>query len=167
LIGLVQEIGGPQGVFVMRNCLARVLLIALAGLLSASCATSRLAQLEKTARGVESHLIKERGRVLAMPAGDATRPVRLDHLTQLRATLSAANIGLGTVPYLLEEAQRPMAYDVLEEVYATIDWNIPLGPDQPKKQLPAQFMGNTLNLNGSRAGSPITPMPITPIRSTP
>jgi hypothetical protein len=41
---------------------------------------------------------------------------------------------------------RDLALDVMDEVYDTIDWNIPLGPDDPKRPYPAQWSGNTLKL---------------------
>lgn len=110
------------------------------------CAQSREQQLRAKSERVASQLQGEQRRVLSL-AGDPSRQARLDHLTQLRATLSAANIGLGTVPYLLEEPERPMAYNVLEEVYETIAWNIPLGPGEPKKPLPDAFRDGTLRLH--------------------
>lgn len=109
------------------------------------CSQSREAQLRAKSERVAAQLQGEQRRVLSL-AGDPSRQSRLDHLTQLRATLSAANIGLGTVPYVLEEPERPMAYDVLDEVYETIAWNIPLGPGEPKKPLPEAFRGGSLQL---------------------
>ncbi|MBX3097908.1 MAG: hypothetical protein KF812_13730, partial [Fimbriimonadaceae bacterium] len=57
------------------------------------------------------------------------------------------NIGLSTIKYVVPADKQPIAYDVLQEVYGTIKWNIPLGPSDPKKQLPALFKNNTLNIS--------------------
>ena len=67
------------------------------------------------------------------------RQQRLEHLTSLRYVLSSANIALGTVPRVVDRAQRPLVYDVLEEVYSTIDWNIPLGAGDAMRPLPMGF----------------------------
>lgn len=115
----------------------------------AACSTGRLAKLERKADRIEASLRAEQKRVLSMGPGEPGRAARMDYLSQLRGTLSAANVALGTVPYVIEEPQRPIAYDVIEEVYSTIEWNIPLGPNDPaKKQLPSQFSGNALRLDG-------------------
>jgi hypothetical protein len=125
-------------------------LVVLVGVVCAAlgaCSTGRLAKLERKADRVESSLLAERKRVLTMAPADPGRAARLDHLSQLRGSLSAANVARGTVPYLIQEPQRPIAYDVLEEVYSTIEWNIPLGPNDPaRKMMPTQFSGNTLML---------------------
>ncbi|MBX3390362.1 MAG: hypothetical protein KF691_13010 [Phycisphaeraceae bacterium] len=112
----------------------------------ASCA-SRYDQLKSESERVESALTKEQSLVLNTDKDAADRQARLDYLTQLRTTLSAANIGLSTIKYVVPADKQPVAYDVLEEVYGTIKWNIPLGPSDPKKQLPALFKNNTLNIN--------------------
>lgn len=111
------------------------------------CATSRLDQLRHKSDLVETRLVKERDRVARLSPGDPERAARLDHLTTLRGTLSAANIGLGTVPHLVPPEQRDLAYDVIDEAYDTIDWNIPLGPGDAKKSLPLRFQGGRLNLD--------------------
>ncbi len=120
-----------------------------------ACSTSRLARLERKADRVESRLQAEQKRVLALPISDDARAARLSHLSQLRGTLSAANVARGTVAYVVDEPQRPIAYDVIEEVYATIEWNIPLGPDQPQRALPAQFDGASLSLSPLPSTQPI------------
>ncbi|MFO0830767.1 MAG: hypothetical protein U0637_02875 [Phycisphaerales bacterium] len=128
----------------MHGLLATVLgvLVLLAG-----CSTGRLARLERKADRIEDSLRSEQKRVLALGPGDPGRAARLDYLSQLRGSLSAANVARGTVPYIIEEPQRPIAYDVLEEVYSTIEWNIPLGPNDPaRKAMPSQFSGNSLQL---------------------
>ena len=108
---------------------------------------SREAQLRRKADTVESALVKERDRVARFDSTNAERAQRLEHLTMLRGTLSAANIGLGSVPHLLPIDQRDLAYDVLDEAYDTIAWNIPLGPGDPKKPLPLPFQSGRLNVN--------------------
>lgn len=121
------------------------LLLALPLLLTA-CA-SRYDELRSESARVETALTKEQTLVLNTDKSAADRQARLDYLTQLRTTLSAANIGLSTIKYVVPADKQPVAYDVLEEVYGTIKWNIPLGPSDPKKQLPALFKNNTLNIS--------------------
>jgi hypothetical protein len=87
-----------------------------------------------------------------MPAGTGDRAGRLAHLEGLHNTLSAANVGLGTVPVLLQGSQQDVAYDVIEEVFATIEWNTPLGPGDAVKPLPAGFANNALKLTGAQGG---------------
>lgn len=140
-----------------RPLLTAFILLGIASQLL-GCAVSRHDQLKSMSGRVEKSLRAEQSRVIAL-TDDPTRGARLDHLSQLKYTLSAANVGLGAVPYAIDEAQRPMAYDVLEEVYSTIDWNIPLGPNDPKRALPQQFSSGTLQLNNSATP---TPTPITP-----
>lgn len=124
-------------------------LLALTLLLTA-CA-SRYDQLRSESARVETALEKERSVVLAHDAAD--RQQRLDYLSQLRTTLSAANVGLSAVKYAVPADKQPIAYDVLQEVYGTIKWNIPLGPSDPKKQLPALFKNNSLNISELKASS--------------
>lgn len=122
-------------------------LIVVMGAVCAGCSTGPLARLERKADRVEGSLLSEQKRVLAMTPTDPGRSARLDYLSQLRGTLSAANVARGTVPYIVEEAQRPIAYNVLDEVYSTIEWNIPLGPNDPaRKMMPSSFSGNALRL---------------------
>jgi len=123
-----------------------VLALGAAVMVLGGCSLTREQQIARKAERVESSLKSEQKRVLALPAGEQDRDWRLDHLTSLRLTLSGANIARAAVPYAVEEAQRPMAWDVLEEVYSTIDWNIPMGPRDQKRSLPAQFQGGTLKL---------------------
>jgi hypothetical protein len=110
------------------------------------CAVSRSDQLHRKADRVGSALEKERDRVVAMSEGSADRSGRIQHLTTLRNQLSAANVGLGTVRLLPPET-RDTAYDVLDQAYDTIKWNIPLGPADPKRALPLQFSDGVLRLN--------------------
>lgn len=128
-------------------------------LMLTGCATSRIDQLHRKADKVESNLKAEQKRVLAMNAADQS--ARLDHLTGLRATLSAANVGLGAVPHLVDVSQRDVAYDVIEEVYDTIDWNIPMGPSDAKRALPAQFQSGVLRLDQLGTNQPPRPANIT------
>lgn len=104
-------------------------------LLLTGCA-SRYDQLRAKADRVESSLVAERDRQSTSDAAD--RSARLSHLSELRATLSAANVGLGATRFIPKE-QRDVAYDILDEVYGTIQWNIPLGPSDKKKPLPSSF----------------------------
>lgn len=116
-------------------------------LLFLACCASRYDQLKTESARVENSLVKEQRLVLDSDKYAADRQQRLDYLSQLRTTLSAANIGLSTIKYVVPADKQPIAYDVLDEVYGTIKWNIPLGPTEPKKQLPALFKNNSLNIN--------------------
>ncbi len=119
------------------------LVVALAG-----CATSRYDQLLSKAGRVESDLKKEQKKVLALEASDPARASKLDHLTSLRAQLSAANVGLSTVRHALPDDKKDIGYDVLDQVYDTIDWNIPLGPnDKGLKAMPRSFSSGVLRLD--------------------
>ena len=104
------------------------------------CAMSRADKLEAKSERVEKALLTEQRRIIETQ--DAERQARLDHLTQLRALLSAANISLGVVPH-----KRDIAYDVLDEAYDTIQWNIPLGPRDQKRGLPRGFENGMLKLD--------------------
>lgn len=114
--------------------------------LLAGCATSRYDQLRSRSEKVEKKLMAEQALAVSLPQGDIVRSQRMDHLTQLKYTLSAANVGLGTVRHALPEEQRDLGYDVMEEVYSTIEWNIPLGTNEPQKPLPTEFSNGVLNL---------------------
>ncbi len=118
-------------------------LLAAVLLITSGCATTRLDQLRNKADRVETALKAEQSKVLSQ--SDRERQQRLTHLSTLRGTLSAANVGLGAARYLPEE-DRELAYDVLDEVYGTIDWNIPLGSGQPLRPLPSQFSNGVLKL---------------------
>jgi hypothetical protein len=111
-------------------------LILLALTVTLTGCASRYDQLRTKSGRVESALIAERTKVSTTDATD--RSARLSHLSDLRATLSAANVGLGATRYIPKE-QREVAYDILDEVYGTIEWNIPLGPTDKKKSLPSSF----------------------------
>jgi len=121
-------------------------------LLLAACAT-RYDELKSESYRVETALTKEQALVLNTDKSAADRQQRLDYLSQLRTTLSAANIGLSTVKYVVPADKQPLAYDVIQEVYGTIKWNIPLGPSDPKKQLPQLFKNNQLNISELTAPS--------------
>lgn len=122
----------PYSLHMLRSTI--LILLALTFTLT-GCA-SRYDQLRTKSGRVESALIAERTKVSATDAND--RSARLSHLSDLRATLSAANVGLGATRYIPKE-QREVAYDILDEVYGTIEWNIPLGPSDKKKPLPSSF----------------------------
>lgn len=127
----------------MRSLVLLPLLAILS--LFAGCAMSRADKLEAKSERVERSLLDEQKRVIAM--SDAERQARLDHLTQLRALLSAANISLGVVPHTVPADKIDIAYDVLDEAYDTIQWNIPLGPRDQKRPLPKGFESGALRLD--------------------
>ena len=116
-----------------------------AGLLAATtilagCALTREDQLRHKADRVESMLVKERDTALSAPPDSPDRRAKLEHLTDLRTELSAANLGITAAKYLPED-KRDSAYDVIEQVYETIEWNIPLAPGERQKPMPKQFSG--------------------------
>lgn len=104
-----------------------------------ACALSRADQLARQSDRVEAHLVKERDRVMAGDTADAQQ--RLNHLTDLRMQLTVADAARKLAPRLLKDpAQVDSAYDILEEVYSTIDWNIPLSPtDASRRAMPNLF----------------------------
>lgn len=114
----------------------------------AGCSKSRLEMVRDKADSVESSLKSEQKRVLKLGPQDTTRRARLEHLNEMQYSLRAANIGLAAIPWMPfnSEQDRDLALDVMDEVYDTIDWNIPLGPDDPKRPYPAQWSGNALKL---------------------
>lgn len=140
----------PLGVTV--SCVLMSLLIGLSG-----CSQTRAQKLASKADDVSDALVAERDRVLELAPG-AERSDRLDHLKSLQMQLRAANISRAAAPRLLEADQVDMAYDVLEEVYGTIDWNIPLGASDPSaKSLPAAFGATGLNFSSLKSTTPATP----------
>lgn len=114
----------------------------------AGCAKSKLEMVRDKSDSVESTLKKEQKRVLALGPDAADRRARLNHLNEMQYSLRAANVGLAAIPWMPfdTEQDRDLALDVMDEVYDTIDWNIPLGPDDPKRPFPAQWSGNSLKL---------------------
>lgn len=113
---------------------------------ASGCSVTREQQLRAKAAAVESALVSERGRTLTM--GDAaSRASKLDHLTSLRTQLSLVNVARGSAPHFLEHPQLDAAYDVIEEAYGTIEWNIPMLPGQALRPLPSQFTSQGLNFN--------------------
>lgn len=129
-----------------RRHTAPAVLLALACCV-VGCAKSRYDQLKDLSSDVAERLRDEQSRVVALSADDATRSARIEHLNQLKYSLSATNVALGAVPRALPADQRDLAFDVIEEVYSTIDWNIPLGPTDVKKPMPSAFSGGTLRLD--------------------
>jgi hypothetical protein len=130
----------------LRAVLVLVLTLSLAG-----CVSSRDAQLRARAADVESKLLNEQRMVLLKPENDPARAARLEHLTSLRETLSAANVARGAVKDTVPSGFRDVAYDVLEEASSTIEWNIPLGPKDPQRAMPRQLLpGGVIKLDGSR-----------------
>ncbi|MCE7973968.1 MAG: hypothetical protein DYG92_06520 [Leptolyngbya sp. PLA1] len=126
---------------------ARLLPLLAAPALLGACTVSRHDQVKAHAQRTERALVSERDRTIRSDTLAPARDARLGHLSTLRLSLSAANIALGSVPYAIDEPKRPAAYDVLDEVYSTIEWNIPLGPGDSLKPLPRQFQGNVLRLD--------------------
>ncbi len=112
------------------------------------CTLTRAQKLERKAERIESSLVKERDKAVALRATDALgSSAKLDHLTTLRGTLSVANGALAAVPYVFKDPERDLAYDVLDEVYGTIEWNIPLLPgDSSMRAMPTQFTNGRINL---------------------
>ena len=119
---------------------AGLLLLACAALLLTGCTLSRAEQLARQSERVETKLLRECDRVTAAPSTPDTG-ARLSHLTDLRTQLTVADAARKLAPRLLQEPEQiDAAYDVLEEVYSTIDWNIPLLPgDRGRKALPSVF----------------------------
>lgn len=111
------------------------------------CSVSREAMLRQKSERVDSELRAEQSRVLRLPTEDGARAARLSHLNELHTTLSAANVALGTVSDYVPSRYRGTAYDVLDEVYGTIEWNIPLGPTDVARPLPRQFQGGVLKFD--------------------
>ncbi|MCK6476478.1 MAG: hypothetical protein L6Q35_06575 [Phycisphaerales bacterium] len=107
------------------------------------CAMSREDKLRARSDKIADALIDERDRVLNSTAPDLQRDARLARLNTLRTTLSAINVGLGSARYLPED-RRALAYDVIDEAYTTIEWNIPLGPSDQLKPMPAEFQNGQL-----------------------
>lgn len=134
------------------------LVLAALALLLSGCAVSRSAEVKAHAQSVESRLIDQRDRLAVAPVAFPDRAQRLDHLTGLRTQLSLANIARGLVPQLLRAPdQRDSAYDVLDEVYSTIDWNIPLLPTDTQRPLPPLFRGpQGLDFNALSNSGPVT-----------
>lgn len=127
-----------------------VLCGAVAGLTCAAfglggCQVTRQQKLRAKSDKVEHNLVKERDRVLKAYKTSEREP-RLAHLTSLHGTLSLTNVALGTVPLLVPYEQRDVAYDILDEAYDAIDWNIPLGPNDVNKPMPMQLQGSSLRL---------------------
>ncbi len=149
LCGAMRE-SGPPGAVAQRSIGMRITSAMRTALLLActlffSACASRYDQLKAESASVESALTNEQSKVLA--SSEADRQARLEYLSQLRTTLSAANVGLSTVRYVVPADKQPIAYDVLEEVYGTIKWNIPLGPRDTKKPLPPLFKNNQLQIS--------------------
>jgi len=105
----------------------------------ASCALSRQDELKQMSQRVEDRLYEEQRRVLQLPPTDAERAGRIEHLNKLRYSLSAANVGLSSIPRVVPPDFRDIAYDTVEEAYGAINWSIPLGPYEPRPTLPVQF----------------------------
>lgn len=143
-----------------RGALIAVSVAVVAAMLLGGCAASRYDQLRARSREVGQLLATEQRAALSETAG-APRQQRLDHLTGLHYTQSAADIALGSVRHVVPDEQHDLAYDVLDEVYDTIEWNIPLTPGEALRPLPAAFSGNALDL--SALGAQHNPVLVQPI----
>jgi hypothetical protein len=127
--------------------IAVLLMIVLPTLaLAGGCATSRYDQLRSKSARIDSALLRERDKAVALPADSPQRRQRIEHLSKLRNELSAVNVGLTGVRRAMPDNMRDIAYDVLEQAYDTINWNIPLGPGDILKPMPNQFSGGVLKL---------------------
>ena len=130
-----------------------ITLLALAALLILlpACNTSRYGQLRARSAEVKDALEAERDEVLATSNADSAARTesrqRLDHLTSLRYTLTAADLGLAATRRVLPERDRPLAYDTLEQAYDTIEWNIPLLPGEGTRPMPVGFTGAGFDIN--------------------
>lgn len=135
--------GGKFNVGSLAKLAARTALIGLTVFLTA-CAVSREDRLRDKADRLNDKLIDEREKILDNAQFAESRDAQLTHLTTLRTTLSAINIGLGSTRYLAEQ-DRELAYDVIEEAYDTIEWNIPYASPSMQKTMPLQFQNGVLN----------------------
>ena len=120
-----------------------VILIVLAAVTASSggCVVSRAEQLAHQSDRVETKLLRERDRVIAAKVTTQDATARLDHLSDLRMQLTVADAARKLAPRVLQDpVQVDSAYDIIEEVYSTIDWNIPLMPGESTwKPMPAMF----------------------------
>lgn len=102
------------------------------------CAVSREQQLARKADRIETKLVNAQTQALELPVDSTQRAKQLEHLEQLRTWLSAANISRGQIQHFTSIASiRTLAYDILEEAYDTIEWNIPLLPSDPIRRMPS------------------------------
>jgi hypothetical protein len=121
-------------------------LVLLGLLVLPGCTPSRYDELRAHSARVQTALESERDGALARPAGPETDR-KIDHLSALRGTLTIADLGLAATRRLLPEADRPLAYDALEQAYDTIEWNIPLLPGQGTRAMPDAFSGGAFDIN--------------------
>jgi hypothetical protein len=132
--------------------------MAAAFMLLGGCKTTRQQDLRDLSRSVGEQLKGEQGRALALAPADPVRGPRLSQLDTMRYTWSAANIALSSAPRFFDGPERELAFDVLEEVYGAIEWNLPKGPGDPgARLLPAGFVGNRLDLSVPSPLSPVVP----------
>ncbi|HLO42426.1 MAG TPA: hypothetical protein VK176_15495 [Phycisphaerales bacterium] len=129
---------------VLKMAAVRTVVLSAMCMLGA-CAVSREDRLRAKADRIGDKLTDEREQVIEKAEFAEARDQQLAHLTTLRTTLSAVNIGLGSTRYLPEQ-DRELAYDVIEEAYDTIEWNIPYVSLGMQKPMPAQFQNGVLRL---------------------
>lgn len=142
----------------LTKCARTLAVLAVVGLLT-GCSVSRKQELQRLSNRVEKDLKAEREAVLDRPSTDPERGTRLGHLTNLKTTHALADVGLSSASRVLQGNDLELAYDVLEEVYGVIDWNIPLLPSE-SKPLPTMFGPSGLDftsLQAGTAGQPVTP----------
>lgn len=132
-------------------------LMLLVTTVAGGCALSRADQLARQSDKVESRLLRERDRVMRMGPEAPDAAERLDHLSDLRTQLTFADAARKLAPRLLQDpAQVDAAFDLLEEVYSTIDWNIPLSPrDAGWRAMPSVF--GPQGFDFSRLNEPAAP----------
>jgi len=129
-----------------------IALLVMAGVLP-GCAVSRKQEIKRLSNRVDRQLLNEQHEVLGRSLTDPQRSTRLDHLTTLKTTHSLADVGLASAPRFLEGDDLALAYDVLEEVFGVIEWNIPLMPGRGTKALPNVFGASGLNFSALQAGA--------------
>jgi hypothetical protein len=128
----------------MNLAKATLLVVTAVVMALGGCAMTREEQLRDRSQEVASRLTAERDKVLDAWNTDPASRARLDHLTTLRTELLAANVGMTAAKFLPEE-RRDAAFDVIEQVYDTIEWNIPIPPGEKMKPLPPEFSDGRLN----------------------
>jgi hypothetical protein len=114
------------------------------------CTISRQDRVERQASDVGDQIDDQRDETLKLSLKNEERTARLNYLKSLRATWGDANRALAAIPSTVPPEEQNNAYDLMGEVYETIEWNIPLGPGEAMRPLPAGFSGNVLQLGAIR-----------------
>lgn len=140
-------------------CLAMTTYLAMT-----ACTATRYGELKARSKDVQHALVAERDATLAQaasPEGMHGADRKLNHLSSLRSSLTITDLGLAATRRLLPEADRPLAYDAIEQAYDTIEWNIPLLPGVGTRPMPDAFTGGSFDIN--RFMAPATNSPPNPI----